>query len=418
MSSEEQWFERIESDLVKMRFLEENGVDPRYYVIANRLERAGSRLGSLWRKQFLARALVNRENRRHYTPPPIDPSRDLLLGFQYGTSYPVGIRLDSPMRICVVGASGSGKTNAIFYYIGQLRKLSIKIYVWDYKHELQRVIPFWEGSILFTPRNAPWQHLKPIGTDHLAYYIGIMGEIRLEFQQRPETIHLGWQIIERMLRGMREGDPPFSWQDLLRVLEAEAIAQGRENLFTLARAVLSICTVLGPQSAAREVPDISDRYNVIGYSFVGQDPAIYRLFLGFEFTRLLFEAQAQGHTTDFRRVHVFDEGSMVFSSELMQRGVAHLSSAKRFLSMARFTGTGFIIGAQNLCQLDPFVTQNCDIFLAFRCPSLDDAALAARMLGLDAIATQDLMHLPVGVAYARAGDWEAPVKIQVPLFQP
>lgn len=418
MSSEEQWFQRIESDLAKMRFLEENGVDTRLYLTAKALELKKSRLSKVWLKQLFAQALLNQERRRHYVPPAIDPSRDLVLGYRYGTSWPVGIRLDTPIRICVCGASGSGKTNAVFHCIAQLRKRSIKIYLWEYKHELQRVIPFWEDSILFTPRSAPWQHLKPIGTDHLAYYIGIMGEIRLEFQQRPETIHLAWQIIERMLRGMQPGDPPFSWEDLRRVLESEALAQNRENLFTLARAILSICTVLGPQARAREVPDIRERYNVVGYSFVGQDPAIYRLFLGFEFTRLLFEAQAQGHTTDFRRVHVFDEGSMVFSTELMQRGVAHLSSAKRFLSMARFTGTGFIVGAQNLCQLDPFVTQNCDTFMVFRCPSVDDATVAARMLGLDTKAREDLMHLPIGVAYARAGEWEQAVKIHVPLFEP
>jgi hypothetical protein len=220
-----------------------------------------------------------------------------------------------------------------------------------------------------------------------------------------------------MLRGMRPEDPPFSWEDLRRVLEHEAIEQKRENLFTAARAILNICVVLGPQAAARIVPEIPENYSVVAFDFVGQDPAILRLFLGFDFTRLLFKAQQEGHTTQFRQVYVFDEGSILFSQELMMRGVAQLSSAKRFVSMCRFAGTGFIIGVQNLCQIDPFVTQNCDTLVIFRSPSVQDAAVSAQMLGLEPKAIQELMSLPTGVAYVRSIEWERPVKIKVPLFE-
>ena len=412
------WFEQIQADLAKMQYLAENGVDPRLYLRARALARTGSRLSSLWHKQLFAQALINNARRSHYCPPAIDRDRDLVLGHLFDTLVPVGISLATPIRALITGGSGSGKTNAIFHIIAQLRQRGVKIFLYEYKPEFRRVIPFWPDAILFTPRNAPWQYLKPVGSDPLAYYVGIIGEIRLEFQLRPETVPLAWQIIDRMLRGMRPGDPFFSWADLERVLEAEAVAQGRENLFTVARAILSICTVLGPQAAARDVPDVTDRYTVIGYSFVGQDPAIYRLFLGFEFTRLLFQAEEQGHTTEFRRLYVFDEGSVIFASELMQRGVVQLSSAKRFLSMCRFTGSGFVVGVQNLCELDPFVTQNCDVLVVFRCPSFEDATLAARMLGLEQNAVDELMHLPVGVAFVRAVEWERAVKIQVPLFEP
>ena len=330
----------------------------------------------------------------------------------------VGISAKQPCRILVVGGSGTGKTNFILILLALLRKLRIKVLVWEYKPEIRRIIPVWRDAILFTPRNAPWQFLKPVGPDHLAYFIGLISEIRLEFEMRPETVPLMWVVIERMLRGMQPGDPPFSWEDLRRVLEHEAIAQKRENLFTAARAILNICVVLGPQAAAREVPPIPERYNIIGFDFVAQDPAILRLFLGFEFTRLLFQTQENGHAAEFRQVHVFDEGSVLFSTELMNRGVAHLSAAKRFVSMCRFAGTGFIIGAQNICQLDPFVTQNADVLIAFRCASVDDAVLASKMLGLEPKAYQDLMRLPTGVAYVRAADWERPCKVKVPLFQP
>jgi hypothetical protein len=148
------------------------------------------------------------------------------------------------------------------------------------------------------------------------------------------------------------------------------------------------------------------------------DEPIFRLLLGFDFTRLLFKAQEEGHTTDFRQAYVFDEASILFSAELMTRGVAHISAAKRFITMCRFAGTGFIMDLQNVCQLDPFASQNCDSFAAFRCASLEDAKMAAQMLGLEPTQTEDLMRLPTGVAYFREVGWERPVKIQVPLFQP
>src|ERR1051326_4563766 len=212
---------------------------------------------------------------------------------------PVGISTKNPCRILLVGASGSGKTNLLFCILAIFYRKGIRAFVWEYKPELRRIIRHWKETILFTPRNAPWQFLKPVGADKLAYYISIISEIRLEFELRPETVPLMWQVIERMLRGMRPTDPPFSWEDYRRVLEHEAIEQRRENLYTAARAILNICVVLGPQAAAREVPDISTRYRIVGYDFVGQDPAILRLFLGFEFTRLLFLAQEEGHTTAF-----------------------------------------------------------------------------------------------------------------------
>jgi hypothetical protein len=412
------WIDKLEKEFGPLQLLEEAGMNSIDYINAKLAAGDGFELPVLHQQDLVAQALTNIVRRKHYRPLPANPQCDLVFGELFGTTTLVGISAKKPRRVLVTGASGSGKSNFIFVLMAALRKLGVKQLVWEYKPELRRIIPEWHDAIIFSPANAPWQFLVAIGPDRLAYYISIISEIRLEFELRPETTPLMWAVIERMLRGMRPEDPPFSWEDLRRVLEHEAAAQHRENLFTAGRAILNICVVLGRQASARVVPPIPDRYRVIGYNFVGTDPAIMRLFLGFEFTRLLFQAAEEGLVTDFRQTYVFDEGSTLFSTELMNRGVAQISAAKRFISMCRFTGTGIIIGCQNPSQIDPFVTQNCDELLVFRCQSVEDAILAARMLGLDPTASEELMRLPTGVAYARCADWEGPVKIKVPLFTP
>src|SRR3989338_6124090 len=101
--------------------------------------------------------------------------------------HPIGIPGDRPCRILITGSSGSGKTNMVFNLIKLHRKRKVRIKVWEYKPEMRRLIGVWEDAIIFTPKNAPWQFLKPIGPDPLAFYIGILGELRLEFELRPET---------------------------------------------------------------------------------------------------------------------------------------------------------------------------------------------------------------------------------------
>ena len=193
--------------------------------------------------------------------------------------------------------------------------------------------------------------------------------------------------------------------------------QNRENLLTAARIFLSLETILGPNARVRKAADITGRYKIIVFEFVGQDPKILRLFLGFHFHKLLMKAQMEEHTTSLRSLEFIDEAAGICSIELTARGVENLSSIKRFITQARFIGTGLIIGCQNISQIDPFI-KNCGTSVAFRPPSVADAIDAARMLGLRLEATEELMKLQPGEAFIRSVGWEQAVKVQVPLFTP
>jgi DNA helicase HerA-like ATPase len=418
MSKERNWFERAQQELGRLEFLQQAEVDLDQYLAAEMAEGHGLELVQLTKQHCFSQALLNVAASKHWRPEPVLADKDLILGKLQDRDAEVGIPFEkAPRGIGAFGGSGSGKTNSQSVLIGQFRQHGKQSLIWDFKGEVPLLPMVWDDAIVFTPQIAPWQWLEPVG-DPLAYYIGLTGELRAEFELRPETYHLLYGIFERLLRGMRPGDPFPSFEDLRRVVEHEAREQKRENLYSIARALMSLCVVLGPQARVRKAAPLSKHYRVIGYNLVGTDPRIIRLFFGFHLNKLLLEAQERGHTTELQTAMVVDEGSILFSRELMIYGVSHISAAKRFASMARFTGTSLIVGAQNISQIDPFLLQNLGTLLVFRSPSYDDAVLAAKMLGLPSESIEGLMHLKVGEAWVRSEGWEQACKIQVPLFQP
>jgi len=384
----------------------------------------------VWRKyageieaRIIGAAAANEIYARYYVPPADDipEERRILAGHQ--TDLGLEVFLDRELlssHLCVTGATGSGKTNFELHVLDQNREKLEWARFWDIKGEGRRFPDFWPGeSIIFTPQDMPEQWLEPpLGADPLIYGIGVVSEIRSELvEMHSATFSLVWQAWERVTRGLQPGDPFPSISDFRRILEHEAKVQNRENLLTAARIFLSLETILGRNACVRKAADISGRYKIIVFEFIGQDPKIFRLFLGLHFHKLLMKAQQEEHTASLRALEVIDEAAPICSIELTARGVENLSSLKRFITQARFMGIGLVIGCQNISQIDPFV-KNCGTVIAFRTPSVADAIDAAKMLGLPLDATEELMRLKPGEAFVRSAGWEQAVRIQTPLFTP
>lgn len=402
---------QVAEELELLESLAQAGVNPSAYVSAKAIQASGFELAARQIDHLKRLALLHEARRKHFQPAAVPPERAFRLG-------DIVLDLDVlPSGLLITGAIGSGKTVAEWGVVDQLRRHGeLALRFWDYKGESRRVMDFWPDSRVFSPQTAPWQWIEPpLHGDPMTYFSGVMEELRTEAEIRPETFPLAYGIFERIVRGLAPGDAYPSLSDLRRVVEHEAKAQSRENLFTLARVLSSVETVLGVNARVRHAAPYDGRGFLTAYDFVGVDPRFFRLLLGLHFNKLLQGAHAQEHDTSLRAVEVIDEAAPLASIELNVRGVANLSCLKRFAILCRFTGTALIIGIQNLSQLDPFL-KNAGTLVVLRCPTFEDALDASRLLGLPPGRADELLRLQVGEAYVRSVGWPSPIKTRFPDF--
>ncbi len=398
----------VRDDLALMQYLAECGVDPAFYVQARMMEMAGCELAGHQLTQLFFQARRNAAARMHWRPPPVESGIRIWFG---DAAIPMD-RLG--LNTLVSGAVGSGKTNAELVIIAQLLEAGCHVRWWDGKSEARRLPLIFPAAAVYTPTTAPWQMFQPPpGVDPMTFGVGVITELRIAGELRAETYPLLYSIWERIVRGQRPGDPWPSLSDFRRVIHDEADQTHRENLYSVVRMLLSLEILMGANSRVRYVPKGEQRHPLEAIDLVGQDPRTTRLLMGLQLNELILSAQAEEHSTSLRRLEVIDEIAPLASIEVTRSLYGDLNGLQRFATLARFTGTGLIMGCQNISQIDPFV-KNVGTFIAFRQPSYKDAVEAGHMLGLHLDATEQLMRLPVGAAYVRSVGWELPVLVQFP----
>jgi hypothetical protein len=400
------WIEKLQNVLLEMQFLSEAGVNPSPYLTSLIAEGYGFELAQSIKSHLWQQAVLN-----SVTPPQapsVDQDQDVL----YLGDVPIPLnRLGQNMLL--TGAVGTGKTNGILNVIKQALGRVETIKFWDFKGEARRLPLIFPEAKVFTPRNAPWQFFQvPHGVNPMDFGVGVITAIRIGTELRAETFPVLYSIWERIVRGRRSDDPWPSVHDFRLVVHDEAEATHRENLFSVERMLLAIEVLLGPNARVRYVP--KEQSNALeGYDLVGQDPKIFRLFIGLHVNELLFMAQAEEHTTKLRAIEVIDEIAPLASVDVTRTLYGDLNGLQQAVTLLRFTGTGLIMGAQNISRIDPLI-KNVATLVVFRPPSYEDAIDAARMLALKPDAAQKLMGLSVGQAYVKSVGWAQPVLVQFP----
>ena len=319
--------ERLEF-LAKLREL---GIDPAAYVSAQAADRPGFELPKRAIENVERQALLT--SVRPFSPPAVAEADRLMIG-----NVPISEDV-ATSGILVTGATGAGKTRLFYQIIDQVYSKGIQAHFIDIKGESRSFHQRWRDAMVFSLQNAPWQWLEPPpGCDPLSYFPGVIAQLRTEFDLRTETFPLAYRIYERIVRGLRPGDPYPSWSDFRIVLEHEADATGRENLHTLARVFLNIETVLGPNARVRRVPDISNRYRITAFEMVGQDVAVVRAVIGLYLNKLIHAAHNEEHTTGLRSLEIIDEAAALCSVDLTHKNAPTINSLAQFATMSRFTG--------------------------------------------------------------------------------
>ena len=365
---------------------------------------------------------------RYIPPADFPPEEAISLGHHCELNVPVKIHRDRlTENLLAIGAVGSGKTVFFFWLIWQLIRMCVGVKFYDFKGESPRLLSL-PGTMLFHLNTAPRNFLEPVG-DRMAFNTAFVNELRDYGQLRPETYPLAVEIVDGMWRSVRPGQSYPCLEDLRRVTEHLGKKRNRENLYTIARTIQNLCAVLGRASRVRKAADVGSsyhashgsgkgkpRYTIEAYNFVGCDPGVFRWWLGMEFAQLILGAQHYGHTTTLQQVLVIDEGLNVFAKELYRDARVGIASPKRVATTGRFTGTGLLVGGQNLTSFDPFLVQNAATLLVFQCNDADEAYAAAKSLGLPRERACELQALNKGEAFARSAGWPSPVKIRIPFL--
>jgi hypothetical protein len=354
------------------------------------------------------------------TWPAVDPTCGLLLGTEFLRGLPVALCAETLNRhVLIIGATGTGKTTCIFRLIAQLlRNANIGVSFQDHKGEgrrLQNIFP--DEVAVFRPDQEPCNRLEPVGHAE-SHAWGIMSEVgkarNLHVETWPELV----EVLLRIQRGLKHDEPHPSLKDFECVLRHLAHAENRPKLETAAGALASLSSVLGQTARIRRPASLDPRFRIVVYEHQGLPPRIHGFLAAVRLQRAQMGAVADGRANqDLRHVYVSDEGTMEFGKELSQAaGSGYVSPHKRGITQLRSAGVGFLVGVQNVSEIDESLKSNVATIICLRCPNPKDAREAAQMLGLPTEIAPELQNLPVGVAYVRSEGFTAPVKVRIPNF--
>jgi hypothetical protein len=339
----------------------------------------------------------------------------VFLGTELVSQHPVLIDRDIlNCHVLIIGASGSGKTTALAGLMAQLVRQGIAVEFEDHKGEGRRLLNIFPDATVIRPDRESWNILAPVGPSEM-YWFGVAAEIGRAFNLRPETWTKLPEILLRVERGLKSGEPFPSLRDFERLLSHLASHENWPSLETAARSFAALNGLLGRTARIRRAPDDDARRRLVVHEYQGLPPRIQSFLAAVRLFVLLLRSATE--ETRFNRVWLIDEAGLVFSKELSQNaGSGYISTAKRAITQLRFTGTGIFAGLQTLTDADDTLKGNVATILVLRCPNPADAKEAAALIGLPAESASELQNLPTGVGYVRSLGFTRPVKIQVPPF--
>lgn len=353
--------------------------------------------------------------------PAVEPAQALLLGQEFHAGQPVMVNKSILNRhLLVVGATGSGKTTCICGLIDQmLRDNVVTAGFQDHKGEGRRLLNVFPDEVLvFRADQEPWNMLEPVGPAE-TYWWGLMSEFGKAFNLRTETWTELVEILVRLQRGLKPGEPYPSWRDFGDILKHLARVESRPKLETAANALESLCSVLGRTAQIRRAPVLDPFYRITVFEHEGLPPRVHGFLAAVRLLRTQMSAMAEGRGSQgLRHVCISDEGTMEFGKELSQgTGSGYVSPHKRGVTQLRSAGVGFLVGVQNISEIDESLKANVATIIVLRCPNPKDAREGAQMLGLPTEAAAELQNLPVGVGYVRSEGFNRPVQVRIPNYE-
>lgn len=363
-----------------------------------------------------------------------------------GTSVTVDLDRDSlAMHTFITGSTGSGKSNAIYEILSQLRRMKVPFLVVEpAKGEYKNVFgQFKDVSVYGTnPKKSSPLKINPFRfpedihvLEHLDRLVEIfnvcwpmyaaMPAILKEAMERA-YVSAGWDIRSSVNpKGARY--PNF--KDLLREIEkvleeskysADSKGDYSGALMTRVRSLTNGLNGMIFCNDDLEDEDLFDRNVIVDLSRVASSET-KALIMGLLVARLNEYRMTSGKmNSPLSHVTVLEEAHNILrrtpteqvseGSNLLGKSVEMLANS---IAEMRTYGEGFIIADQSPGLMDMSVIRNTNTKIILRLPDKSDRELAGYSAGLREDQIDELSKLKRGVAAVYQNDWVEPVLVQI-----
>ena len=359
-----------------------------------------------------------------------DMNRTICLGMQELTKHTF-----------ITGSTGSGKSNAIYTLLSELKKKNIPFLVIEpAKGEYKNVFGKDDGINIFGT-NAKITSLLKINPfsfpddihvlEHLDRLVEIFNVCWPMYAAMPAILkdaversykNIGWDVVKsENMHGCIF--PSFSdvLDEIQNVLDESAYSEENKGDYigSLCTRVRSLTTGINGLLFTQDEIDpetLFDKSTIVDLSRVGSSET-KALIMGVLVLKLQEYRQHQdNHNADLNHVTVLEEAHNILkrtSAEQSMEGANLAGKSVEMISNAiaelRTYGEGFIIADQAPQLLDKSVIRNTNTKIILRLPDADDRQVAGKSVGLTDVQTEEISRLRRGVAVASQSDWLTPV---------
>ena len=376
--------------------------------------------------------------------------------FNLGCIYDQGVAWpDSPVRLdakslCqhtfVTGSTGCGKSNTIYYLLGQIRNsldapkfLIVEPAKGEYKDvfgdehvygtnplktKLLRINPFRFPEGVHVLEHV--DRLTEIFNVCWPMYAAMPAVLKDAMLSAYEDC--GWDLYSSSNKYSNELFPNFTdlQNALVRTIENSAYSEEVKSNYvgSLVTRVKSLCNGINRQIfSSNELGDarLFDENVIVDLSRIGSQET-KALIMGILIMRLSEYRSNSGieHNSDLRHITVLEEAHNILkrcSQEQTAEGANVAGKSVEMISNAiaemRTYGEGFIIVDQSPGAVDISAIRNTNTKILMRLPEDSDRKIAGKAAAMKDNQIDEIAKLPTGVAVVYQNDWEEPVLCRI-----
>jgi hypothetical protein len=461
-NNEKKILPRLEKMYHPVLRLGKNEVTPSSFLSGQELAiHAGFPQSSVSGLPVLEMAAFGREISAHWDNTNIF-SRNIELGkiYHMGKKENLPVKLDAKSlasHTFITGSTGSGKSNAIYQILSELRQNNVKFFVIEpAKGEYKNVFGNDDDVSVYgtNPALVPLLNINPFsfpnGSDeasknihileHLDRMIEIFNVCWPMYAAMPAVLkdaievsyeEAGWNLRTSSCRYPEKLYPTFTdvVENIRKIIDSSDYSEENKgnykgSLITRLKSLTNGINGMIFTNNELGSKDLFDENVIVDLSRVGSMET-KALIMGILIMKLQEYRMTSGKmNSDLRHITVLEEAHNLLkrtsteqlseSSNLLGKSVEMLANA---IAEMRTYGEGFIIADQAPGLLDMSVIRNTNTKIILRLPDESDRELVGKAAGLNDDQIVELARLQCGVAAVYQNDWLQPVLCKIDYFK-